>query len=387
MMRRTCVVAVLAALLLAGQACLAQQAAEQTVIGPYVQQVTQNSARICWATASGALTLAAPNQPPRDLRSYAHHEILLDNLLPGTTYAYNLPGFPDAKGTVTTLPAADEPFTFAIIGDTRSGHEQHQKLVNMMIAQKPVLVVNTGDIVRDGYHMEDWEMFFKINRELMRSTPYYPVLGNHERDAPAYYEFFSLPGHERYYSLDRGGVHMAFLDPIGPRLRDVDTSREPARSEQARLSEQFRQEQLAWLKADLAAHQDAAFRLVFMHVGPWTLKQSRLEGAAMVRQWLGSTLDDNHVQAVIYGHDHYYGRLENKGIMYVTCGGGGAGLYDPDAQLTEVDKVFTRNKVYSYMVARVEKGAIKFTAFDVDGKEIDAFALSASPATPGEAKP
>jgi len=47
--------------------------------------------------------------------------------------------------------------------------------------------------VANGRSISDWEAFFGVNKELMRSTPYISCIGNHEKDSPYYYDLFDLP--------------------------------------------------------------------------------------------------------------------------------------------------------------------------------------------------
>ena len=50
-----------------------------------------------------------------------------------------------------------------------------------------------------------WPRFFGIEKELLNKTAFFPVLGNHERNNPQYYEFFDVK--TGYYSFDWGGAH------------------------------------------------------------------------------------------------------------------------------------------------------------------------------------
>ena len=48
------------------------------------------------------------------------------------------------------LPVLVLPFNFVVLGDTRSRHDVHAKIVNRIIQKDPLLIVNTGDLVKDG---------------------------------------------------------------------------------------------------------------------------------------------------------------------------------------------------------------------------------------------
>src|SRR5207248_1623832 len=102
----------------------------------------------------------------------------------------------------------------------------------------------------------------RVARETLRNTPIFPALGNHEQDGAAYLRYFDVA---RDYSFDYGNAHFAALD----------SNRPPA--EQGA--------QVAWLRKDLAAHQEATWRMVFFHHTPYTCvnKPGRRELAEKLR--------------------------------------------------------------------------------------------------------
>ena len=366
-------------------ALAASASAQQTApiaIGPYIQNVSDTSATICWATRDGQVTITAPDIEPQAVRAYNHHSVLLRRLTPATTYDYSVLGDVTAdKVTFTTFPKDEQPLTFAVVGDTRSRHDVHRRIVEGIIAQKPALVLNTGDLVSDGRDIAGWETFFKTSGDLMRTVPYYPVLGNHENDAKFYFDFFALPGNERYYSFNRGPVHFIGLDTVGPRMPE---SNQPVTESQQQAFEQdqqrYWQRQMEWLRDDLAAQNDAKYIFVFFHHPLYTVKASRVEGTNEVRDRFGTVFQDNRVSAVFTGHDHYYHRAVAGGIPFVTTGGGGAPLYDTDAPQPETVKYA---KVEHFV--RIDVGLDKAAArvIDINGATIDEFEMRArAPASP-----
>ena len=155
------------------------------IIGPYVQRMTNEDVTICWSTLEGETQIALSDSTIQTVKQYEQHQSIIARLQPNTTYSYDIlnDGTSKGKGTFTTFPEEIGPFHFAVLGDTRTRHDVHQKIVNKIIDEKPLFVVNTGDLVSDGNNMNDWNHFFKINDQLMRNTPYYTVLGNHEHDS------------------------------------------------------------------------------------------------------------------------------------------------------------------------------------------------------------
>ncbi|MEI8204353.1 MAG: metallophosphoesterase, partial [Bacteroidota bacterium] len=100
----------------------------------------------------------------------------------------------------------------AIYGDTKVNYKVHQKIVNNIIGYKPQLVVHTGDEVNVGIINSEWKRFNSITKELKKNALYFPVPGNHEMEAPQYYNNFDLPEPKKWYSYQSGGLLMLFFN-------------------------------------------------------------------------------------------------------------------------------------------------------------------------------
>ena len=176
---------------------------QKIAFGPYIQQMGTKDATICWSTLESEPTITDKEGNIKPVREYKHHKIHLGNLEPNTEYSYDVlnDGSDEGKGKLTTYPDEIAPFNFVAIGDTRNRHDVHSEILGKIMKTNPRFIVNSGDLVRNGRAIEDWEAFFKVSKELMRNTPYYPVLGNHEKDSPYYYDLFDLPNNERYFNF------------------------------------------------------------------------------------------------------------------------------------------------------------------------------------------
>lgn len=146
----------------------------------------------------------------------------------------------------------------------------------------------------------------------------YPSPGNHEYKTPAaigYYGYFGdRAGPERrgYYSFDLGKWHIVSLNS---NLQAADQQRE-----------------LAWLKADLAAHP-AHCTLAYWH-HPRFSSGGHGDNAFMLDFW--QALEAAGADVVLAGHDHDYERFapqdsngrpdESHGMREFVVGTGGAGL-------------------------------------------------------------
>ncbi|UCH35849.1 MAG: metallophosphoesterase family protein [Armatimonadota bacterium] len=350
-------------------------------IGPYVQNVGTDNATICWATVSGEVTVNPPAGHDSIVREYQTHSVKLRDLEPGTTYTYNLQG--DAgdtsRCTFTTVPEGEHPFSFAVVSDTQNrGNPAHRPIVERIMAGNPDMVFNAGDLVSDGRDIGDWEEFFRVNHDLMCSVPYYPALGNHDRASDLYFQFFVLPGNERYYSFDRGAAHFVVFDSPGLYLPEDNQSRtaEDERRHEER-DERYWQRQMQWLRDDLAKHQDAKYIFVFFHFPPYSVKASRVEGSKELRTRFGSVFQDHKVTAVFSGHDHHYHHAVAGGVHFLEGGVAGGGARPIDAPpLPETVKA---ESVVCFM--RVDVGAEQADVriIDVAGNTVDEFELSARP--------
>ncbi len=137
---------------------------------------------------------------------------------------------------------------------------------------------------------------------------FFPALGNHDWYTPGaqpYFDYFTLPGNERYYTVRRGPIGFFILD-AGPHEPDGYS----ASSAQAQ-----------WLQQQLAT-SDAPWKIVVLHDPPYS--SSARHGSDRVVQWPYAAWGAN---AVIAGHDHLYERLQENGIPYFVNGAGGKDLY------------------------------------------------------------
>src|SRR5262245_57296805 len=231
---RLLVVLVLSALAAAGQ----DSRLERVVKGPVVSNVQTDRATITWVThktagrarVEGGTAELAIEEP-------VHHEVVLQGLEAGKRYTYDLAGYGgDAKGSFVTPPEGDAPFTFVVFGDTRTRHDFHRRIIARVVPEKPSFVLHTGDLVANGLLPEDWDIYFDIERDLLRSAAFYPALGNHDRNAPVFFKYFAFPGGNGHrYSFDWGSAHFIALDS-----NEVGTTPEER--------DAFRLELLTWLK-------------------------------------------------------------------------------------------------------------------------------------------
>ncbi len=248
-----------AALMVAGPLCMPVALAQADVItrGPYLQNVTSTSISIIWETGQTTDSVvnygltAGYGSVISNTTPTTRHVIILDGLNTYTTYHYLVGSSTDnlsTDGTLKTAASANQAsFSFAVYGDCRSRIAEHQSVIDSIVTVSPDFYLNTGDLVEDGSNSSQWDSFFEIETELMKTTTLFPSLGNHEYGHANYFDLFYLPGNERWYSFDYGNAHFTCLQI------DVFTDYSVG------------SEQYLWLEQDLAG-SNQTWKFVFFHI-------------------------------------------------------------------------------------------------------------------------
>jgi acid phosphatase type 7 len=348
-------------LLLFLAAAMSLHAADTIIGGPFVVNAGSRTATVVWIVQSDQVTMHAKDgSDPHTAPVLRAENVTMTGLKPGTLYEYSVPGKDSLKGSFRTPPAAGQPFEFVLYGDNRTRHDVHKKVVEAILkTSQPDFILQTGDMVENGTDSALWPIFFDIERELLRKVAFFPTVGNHERNARDFYEFFQAPP---YYSFTWGNAHFCMLNS------DIGNV---APSEM--LRQQFWKEQTAWLEEDLKKNQNAQFRFVVAHHPPMTAVASR-QGANKHMIDLVPLLEQMHVTGAFFGHDHNYQHYLKNGIHYVVSGGGGAPLYDvntPPAGITQ--KVASTE---NFLRMRYDGKTIHVEAMDATGAKIDTFDLT-----------
>lgn len=329
-------------------ALLPAQSTEKLVGGPYVVNVSPGEATIAWVLES------RDSERPFDVQ-----KITLRGLQPGRTYHYDVLGRDEGKGSFKTAPAKRAAYQFAVFGDTRTRHDVHQRVVDALAPAQPDFVVHTGDLVADGRKTEQWPIFFRIEREMLRNTVFYPALGNHERNSPEFYQFFDVK--QPYYSFQWATAYFIILNS------DLGNAAATEEEKQAFWTGQRR-----WLEEELRKSQSADFRFLAFHHPPFTAVKRRQGANKHVQEWV-PLFEKYKVTAVFNGHDHNYQHHLKDGVHYITTGGGGAPLYDVSMPVPGVTQKV--ESIEHFVIIKVKGRRARAEARALDGRLIDEVVL------------
>lgn len=329
--------------------------------GPWLLGLHADRVTVAWTTRDPCLGRvrwgeadAAPRETVEALPSRIHR-IALEGLEPGREYAYRIVSGEEAGDTHRFRAAVrpGTPFTFVAYGDTRSDGETHRRVSEAIRRECPLFLVHTGDLVADGTSSSCWDDFFGEARPLLAEAPFFPALGNHERDAREFRDAF---GGERWHSFDCGDAHFLALD-----------------SNKAWIANRRQREFAA---RDLEDHGTSRWVFAFFHHPPYATSEEGLRDveAMLVRAAFVPLLERHHVTAVFNGHDHNYQHSLVRGVHYVTTAGGGAPLYDLGRAASWT---VARAKAHHYVKVTVERERVTVRAIDLDGKALEEFAIEA----------
>jgi hypothetical protein len=265
------------------------------------------------------------------------------------------------------VPSAtpESAIRFAVIGDFGMGNQDEADVAALVHSWTPDFVITVGDDnypsgaaetidanIGQYYH----DFIFPYTGSYgpgATENRFFPTLGNHDwltDGAKPYFEYFKLPGNERYYDFVRGPVHFFALDsdenePDGAGSRSV---------------------QAAWLKQGLAG-STSTWNIVYFHHAPYS---SGMHGSTTWMQWPFAAWG---AQAVLTGHDHTYERLLVDGIPYFVDGVGGGGIYDFVNILPESQ--FRYNADHGGMLVTASQMDVAFEFYSWTGKLIDQYKI------------
>lgn len=315
--------------------------------GPYLQMLGTNSVVVRWQTATATdskvsygLTTGYGSTATNATVS-TEHEVSITGLSQDTKYFYqigttivNIPS--DAQTFFkTALPAGTTTdFTAWVTGDFGDG-TPGQTAVKQAYKTYAANVANNipggkadfwlwlGDnAYPNGTASEYTATVFNVYPEILKNTPLFPSVGNHDYanhgdvffpapfPYPTTYEYFNaftMPtsgqlggvasGTKRYYSYNYGNVHFIVLDSYGVFTggTTIDAVNNPM---------------YTWLNSDLMANTKK-WIVCYFHHAPYaqgTHNSDTQFSMKNIRQYYLPLLESYHVDLVLSGHSHSYER-------------------------------------------------------------------------------
>ncbi|MDW8052872.1 MAG: metallophosphoesterase family protein [Armatimonadota bacterium] len=326
-------------------------------------------------------------QVPAERVSYPYetgiiYRALMSNLQPRQRYYYRVGcergGFSRAYSFCT--PRSDlHDFIFTAFADHGTTRFSVQNSRNVA-ALNPTFHFIAGDLSYADGRQTVWDKYLEQLEVLAARIPVMVSFGNHENERIGEQRIgyiaaetrFAMPNKGQYYDFTISNAHFVAFNS---NEREDDA-------------------QYQWLQRALQrARSDRAIRwlIVFAHHPLYGSTRRRGNNEAMIRRFQ-PLFDRYRVDLVIHGHDHVYERMypmregkavvksgsryrQGAGVVYVTCGGGGASLYDLMPEPTPWTA--WREKTYCYLKVRVgARDALRVEAYRVDNSLIEAFEIA-----------
>jgi hypothetical protein len=387
-------------------------------ISPYLQlghQVSespsiQSQITVCWGTSVSTTGRVYYGLDPDSLDTWVDtlgsstiQEVNITGLAPNNIYYYKVETGTGDMGPLSYFRTSPDdpytPFNFAIIGDTRSQHPEHQMVIDMMRSWAPDFYIHSGDMVHHGGVAAEWEKYLEIEVPMMRFSPIAPAIGNHEVDdvpninSSLYLKYFAVPlnlhNTEHYYSWDYGNVHFLHTctEYRGPNM-DLSMDLQYAQLHQDILDAAA---SYPWPRFIVVVMHRPAYSNGSIHSGDENYNYSTI--------W-GPLFETARVAMAISGHTHSYERFEpidnrtglgdppgepdviREGVIYVTSAGGGAPLQnveDPPGSggggLPPLSTL-AADTVYHAGLVEVRGGRMDVTFYRAeDGSTLDQFTI------------
>lgn len=247
----------------------------------------------------------------------------------------------------------DEPFVFAVVGDTRPERDLKIPKTFLTIIDhfniiEPQVIFHVGDIIygktsKPDRMEKEYQDFFHVVSKLR--PPLYIIPGNHDiwNEHSAY--FFAKTFGYLYRSFRFGKNYFLLLNSEIPGQKQRIAGR-----------------QLEWLKNELRqASEKEDHIFIFIHRPLFPVngqKGQSMDRFPEERDDLHKLFQKYQVLAVISGHEHIYHYMEKDGIKYITSGGGGKRLYAREKE----------GGIHHFLLFKVQDREVTFSIFRIRKK-------------------
>jgi len=327
----------------------------------------------------------------------AHYRVEFQDLQPGTRYAYRVgDGSAWSEWNVfQTASTRPDPFRFIYIGDAQNDiYSLWSRTIRMAFATAPDarFIAHAGDLVGDGFDDRLWGEWCQALSFISAMVPSLPVPGNHDlHPAPnstdANNPLVTPATWNRHFDLPLNGPKALpgqsyFVDFQGVRFIALDVNAFGGTIKPDSDKERVAVEEVAWLEKVLGDNPNH-WTVVLSHYPVYPIAKQRSRFVEMESR-LVPLYDKYHVDLVLQGHDHSYGRTYKlrggkvvpdvePGTVY-TVSVSGPKMYEVAPQNPEL---FAKTLQGSQMfqVVSVSQERLTFHAYAVDGTLIDSFDL------------
>ena len=289
------------------------------------------------------------------------HTAEITGLEPNTTYHYRVktsePWESEDYTFKTALPKWDKSaFKFAVLCDAQGGYDNQTEIFKKVKEEDVDFILYLGDFTDTG-NQEEWDIWFGTGEGVLENVTLMGIHGNHEGDRDTYWNQFAFPNNERWYSIDYGNVHFAFLHTH---------------------TQDYVAEQRPWLLQDLRENNNT-WTIAMGHKPVYSSVLEKPEYQFLIDYWV-DIFEKYGVDLYFSGHNHCYertwpiknGSINREGITHITHGPSGDKFYTVGNQWWSA---VIKPKTPMYSIYSVEGSLIKVQARDIDGRVVDEFSL------------
>ncbi|MCG3259496.1 MAG: fibronectin type III domain-containing protein [Candidatus Heimdallarchaeota archaeon] len=324
------------------------------------QHDTTTTMTITWRTTESASSIvqygldsAYGNEKDGEITGI-YHFVELTGLLPETIYHYRVGDGTSWSGDYSfKTGTSGNHIQFIDVGDCQNRPVEGRMMQDAIRRLPMDMLTFTGDLCNTGPTIEEWYNWFTAFSPLIRNVPLMNILGNHERNLSYYYDMFSLPGKEEYYSFNLGPVHFVGLHT----LWNGAPNNLP--------------EQAAWLISDLESHQEYDWTIVMMHTPPFSSFPRYYSGEYdSLNETFVPIFEQYSVDLVMTGHEHAYERLQKNNVTYVISGGGGSRLVDINTAISINESIIIESS-YNFLYLDIYENKLSVGGYRPDYSLID----------------
>lgn len=294
------------------------------------------------------------------------YEANLSGLISGKKYFYKVTS-DKINSEVHTFKIGvgkNEPFCFAVLGDSRSKPHIFNAIVKQINIIDPAVIIANGDLVAKGGNYNNWQsQFFDPAKTMMDHIPFISAVGDHEADEvdgdnADLFTHFLLPHKDSlklWFSYDIGNAHFTFLDWRYP----------------------YSEEMIEWFKKDIRS-SNKTWKFVVMHRPVYNLGGHR---SAWGKNIWPELLREFKIDVVFAGHSHLYERFyplrplsqpDAWAVTYITTGGAGASLYEA----VQNRSLAFSESINHFLKVEINKNKIKLKALGINGEVLDSVSWS-----------